>query len=261
MTTFLVTAGLMVALALVRRGVTRPIMVFLILLQAMPVFGIGTVARLAPPIILCGLAVMWRIYIGRLNRSTLGLRNDNEVAPGARGVADQLLRLGFQMVGSVDARGPGYKTVFTYLVSSDRRTFAVAADRVQTLASLYGDRILVTIDRSSTPVPPTELRQFVPVDLVELYDAHKRALTVISGQGHEPDHLVPSRVIERAIEHERRSLKFLGARPWWVAGQMMLGLVRRRPPDGDQIMDDAASAARVERWAGSGSHPSLGVKP
>jgi len=246
--TFLATAGFMGALALARRGVTRPIMVILIFLQAIPVFGIGTVARLAPPIILGGLAVMWRIYIGRLDRSALVPRHDNEVAPGAQVVVDHLLRLGFQMVGSVDASGPDYKTVFTYLVSSDRRTFAVATDRVETLGSLYGDRILVTIDRASTPVPPTELRQFVPSDLPELYDAHKQALAVISGQGHEPDHLVPSRVIERAIEHERRSLEFLGARPWWVAGQMALGVARRRPPDSARLVDDGASASRISRW-------------
>jgi hypothetical protein len=219
------------------------------------------VALWAPPIIVIGVAVMWRIYIERLKRSTLAPRGDNQVAPGARRVVEDLLRLGFQTVGSVDARGPDYKTVFTYLVSSDRRTFAVAADRVGTLASLYGDRILVTIDRSSTPVPASELRQLVHGDIGEMYEAHKDALAVISGRGEEPDHLVPARVIERAIEHEARSLRYLGDRPWWVARQKALGVIRRHPPDSARITDDQATVARVDLWTGSDTRPSLGVEP
>jgi hypothetical protein len=259
LTIFMVTAGFMSALALVRRGITRPIMLVLIVLQAIPVFGLGTVALWAPPIIVIGVAVMWRIYIERLKRSTLAPRGDNQVAPGARRVVEDLLRLGFQTVGSVDARGPDYKTVFTYLVSSDRRTFAVAADRVGTLASLYGERILVTIDRSSTPVPATELRQLVQGDIGSMYEAHKEALGVISDLGQEPDHLVPATVIERAIEHERRSLEHLGDRPWWVGRQKALGVIRRRPPDSSRIADDQATAARVESWIESDTRPSLGV--
>lgn len=258
LTIFLVTAAFMGALAVVRRGVTRPIMLVLIVLQAIPVFGLGTLWAL--PIVAIGVAVMWRIYIERLKRSTLVLRADNQVAPGARRVVEDLLRLGFQTVGSVDARGPDYKTVFTYLVSSDRRTLAVAADRVGTLASLYGDRILVTIDRSSTPVPATELRQLVHGDIAEMYEAHKGALEVISGRGEQPDHLVPARVIERAIEHETRSLQYLGDRPWWVARQKALGIIRRRPPDSARISDDQATAARVDSWTGSDTRPQLGVE-
>ena len=261
LTIFLVTAGFMSVLAVVRRGITRPIMLVLIVLQAIPVFGLGTVALWALPIIAIGVAVMWRIYIERLKRSTLVLRADNLVVPGTRRVVEHLLRLGFQTVGSVDARGPDYKTVFTYLVSSDRRTLAVAADRVGTLASLYGDKILVTIDRSSTPVPGTELRQMVHGDIEEMYEAHKGALEVISGRGEEPDHLVPAKVIERAIEHEMRSLKYLGDRPWWVARQKALGIIRRRPPDSARITDDPATAARVESWIESDTRPSLGVEP
>jgi hypothetical protein len=260
LTTFLVIAGFMGVLAAVRRGVTRPIMVVLIVLQAIPVFGLGTVALGAPPIIVIGVAVMWRIYIGRLNRSTLVPRGDGQIAPGARRVVDDLLRLGFQTVGSVDARGPDYKTIFTYLVSSDRRTFGVAADRVGTLASLYGDRIMVTIDRASTPVPATELRQLVHGDIAEMYEAHKEALAVLSGHGHEPDHLVPARVVESAIQHERRSLKHLSDRPWWVAGQLALGVIRRRPPDSARIGDDVEGAARVDRWSASDPRASLGVE-
>lgn len=261
LTIFLATAGFMTALAVARRGITRPIILVLIVLQAIPVFGLGMVALWAPPIIAVGVAVMWRIYIERLQRSTLTPRGDARVAPGARRVVEDLLRLGFQTVGSVDARGPDYKTVFTYLVSSDRRTFAVAADRVGTLASIYGRRIMVTIDRSSTPVPATELRQLVQGDIGEMYEAHKDALRVISDHGQEPDHLVPARVIERAIEHERRSLEHLGDRPWWVGGQIFLGAIRRRPPDSARIADDPATAARVESWIESDTRPSLGVGP
>ena len=259
LTIFLVTAGFMSALAVARRGITRPIILVLVVLQAIPVFGLGMVALWAPPIIVMGVAVMWRIYIERLARSTLTPRSDSQVAPGARRVVEDLLRLGFQTVGSVDARGPDYKTVFTYLVSSDRRTFAVAADRVGTLASIYGARILVTIDRSSTPVPATELRQLVQGDIGEMYGAHKDALGLLSDHGQEPNHLAPARVIELAIEHERRSLEYLSDRPWWAGRQIFLGAIRRRPPDSARIADDPATAARVESWIESDTWPSLGV--
>jgi hypothetical protein len=261
LTIFLGTAGFMSALAVMRRGVTRPIMGILILLQAIPVLGLGTVALWAPPIIVIGVAVMWRIYIERLKRSTLTPRADHQVAPGARRVVEDLLRLGFQTVGSVDARGPDYKTIFTYLVSSDRRTFAVAADRVGTFASLYGGRIMVTIDRSSTPVPASELRQLVHGDIGSMYEAHKEALDVISDKGQKPDHLVPATVVERGMEHERRSLHHLGDRPWWVGRQIFLGAIRRRPSDSARITDDPATAARVKLWIESDMRPSLGVEP
>ena len=252
LTTFLVTAGFLGILAVARRGITRPIMVILIYVQAIPVFGIGTVARVAPAVTVIGLMVMWRIYAGKLARSTLVPRADHEVDPGARDFVDHLLRLGFQMAGSVDAHGPGYKTIFTYLVSSDRRTFAVATDRVETLASLFGKRIFVTIDRASLPVPPLELRQLVPSDLPELYDAHKQALAVILQQGHQPDHLIPGRVIGRAMEYEHGSIDFLGARPWWVARQVALRMIRRRPPDAERITETVESASRIARWAALG---------
>ena len=251
LTTFVVTAAILAALAVARRGITRPIMVALIFLQAIPVFGLAVVARVAPLMTIAGLTVMWRIYVGKLHRSRVVPRADNEVAPGARGFVNHLLRLGFQIVGSVHATGPGYETVFTYLVSSDRRTFAVATDRVQTLASLFGPRIFVTMDRASLPVPPVELRQLVTADLPELYDAHKRALAVISAQGYAPDHLHTARVVASAIDHERISLEFLGARPWWVAGQVALGVIRRRPPDAGPITEDEASTGRVARWMGA----------
>jgi len=104
LTSFLVTAGLLGGLAVVRRGITRPIMVILIFVQAIPVFGIATVARVAPAVTVIGLTVMWRIYVGKLARSTLIPSADPEVDPGARGFVDHLLRLGFQVVGSADAR-------------------------------------------------------------------------------------------------------------------------------------------------------------
>ena len=252
LTTFLVTTGFLGVLAVVRRGITRPIMVILIFVQAIPVFGIGTVARLAPVATVIGLTVMWRLYVAKLSRSTLIPSADLEVDPGAQGFVDHLLHLGFQVVGAADARGPGYSTVFTYLVSSDRRSFAVATDRVETLASLFGERILVTIDRASLPVPPLELRQLVPSDLPELYDAHKQALAVIRQQGHQPDHLIPGRIVGRALRHEQNSIEFLGARPWWVAGQVALGVIRRRPPDAERITESVESASRIARWAASG---------
>jgi hypothetical protein len=251
LTTFLVAAGFLGGLAVVRGGLVRVMMIFLIFIQAIPAFGIRTVARVAPPLIVAGLAVMWRLYIGKLDRSRLVPRADHAVAPGAGSVIEGLKRLGFQIVGSADATGPGYDTVFTYLVSADRRTYAIAADRVQTLASAYGERVLVTTDRASMPVAPTELRQLIPDDLPGLYEAHQHALDIVGRHGARPDHISPGRVIEQSLAYEHHSLNFLTTRPWWVALQIAMGLARRQPPDSRVIVDDSESSRRIERWMNS----------
>ncbi|MGH8928133.1 MAG: hypothetical protein ACRDWH_07260 [Acidimicrobiia bacterium] len=251
LTIFLLNTLYLGMLAVIRRGITRPLMVGLIVIQAIPVWGLGTVAALAPPIILLIVAIMWRTFVGRLQRSRLVPREDREVAPGARRPIDELIFLGFQSVGSADAIGPGYETTFSYLVSADRRTYAIATDRLQTLASTFGERVLVTTDRASMPVPPSELRQLIPKDVPELYEAHKYALEVVSRSGHQPDHLVPARVIEQSHLNERRSLNYLAARPWWVAVQTALGVVRRQPPDSRPITFDPESSCRIEAWLDS----------
>ena len=248
LTIFLINAAFLGVLAVIRRGITRPLMIALIFLQGIPYFGVGTVARLAPPIILVGLAIMWRIFVGRLHRSRLVARGDSEVVPNARGRVDDLIRMGFQMVGSADATGPGYKTIFTYLVAADRRTYAIATDRLHSLASAYGERVLVTTDRASMPAAPTELRQLIPRDLPGLYEAHKHALDVVGNHGHQPDHLVARRVIELSHAYEHRSLDYLSAHPWRLAARTAVGVARRQPPDSKPITDDIDSAGRIESW-------------
>lgn len=248
---FLVTVAFLLGLAWVRRGLTRPLMLLFIFLQAIPVFGIGEVARWAPFLVLLLLAITWRAWVGKLGRSRMTPRTDHEVVPGARSAVAELLGLGFQMVGSADATGPDYRTIFNYLVSADRRSYAVATDRVQTMASQFGDRILVSIDRASTPVPATELRQLVRAGPSGLYEAHKRGLEVLAEMGHHPDHLAPGRVMERSLQEERRTIDFLTARPWWVAAQVLRGVLRRQPPDSRPLGRDPESLARIERWAAS----------
>lgn len=251
LTTFLVAAGFLAVLAVVRGGLVRVMMIFLIFIQAIPAFGIRTVALVAPPLILAALAVMWRLYVGKLDRSRLVPRTDQALAPDALSVIEGLQRLGFQIVGSADATGPGYDTVFTYLVSADRRTYAIATDRLQTLASAYGERVLVTTDRASMPVAPTELRQLIPDDVPGLYEAHKHALDMVGRHGPPPDHLAPGRVIEQSHAYEHHSLDFLTARPWWLALQIAMGVARRQPPDSRPIVDDSESSRRIERWMSS----------
>jgi hypothetical protein len=248
---FLATAAFLGGLAWIRRGLTRPIMFAFIFLQAIPVFGTGAAASWTPPLALLLLALTWRRWIGRLSRTELMPRPDHDVVPGARGAVDELLQMGFQMVGAADATGPGYHTIFNYLVSADRRTYAVATDRVQTLASQFGDLILVSINRASAPVPPTELRQLAHEDFPDLYGTHKAALDVLAEMGRQPDSLAPARVMERSLREERRTIDFLTARPWWVAAQMIRGVVRRQPPDSKLIGRDPQSKARIERWLAS----------
>ncbi|HEU4750985.1 MAG TPA: hypothetical protein VFT54_08000 [Acidimicrobiia bacterium] len=247
---FLVKLVLLFGLAVIRSGVSRLFMLLYAVLQAIPVFGLTSVAIAGPIVIVTGFALLWRTYLTRFTRSELTPRHDQAIADGARGPFDEFRRLGFQPVTSADATGVDYKTIFTYLVSADRRTYAVVTDQLQTLASQFGPKELATMDRAALPTAPTELRQLVrTLDLSELVDAHERALAVLASHGHQPDHLVPDRILDISITAERNTIDLLAARPWWVLGQVLLGMIRRERPNSRPITHDPITVNRIERWS------------
>lgn len=246
---FLVKLLLLFGLAVIRRGVSRPFMLLFAVVQAVPVFGLTNVALAGPIVILIGFALLWRIYLARFTRSELTPRHDQAIADGARGHFHEFRRLGFQTVASMDAKGVDYETIFTYLVSADRRIYVVVTDQLQTLASQFGDRVMVTMDRGALPTAPTELRQVVQAfDLSELVDAHQTALAVLAAHGHHPDHLAPSKILDVSINAERNTIDLLTARPWWVLGQVLWGMIRRQRPDSRRISNDPATGERIKRW-------------
>jgi hypothetical protein len=247
---FLVKLVLLFGLGAIRSGVSRPLMLALAVVQAVPVFGLANVAIGGPIVILSGFALLWRIYLARFTRSELTPRHDQAIADGARGPFDEFRRLGFQPVASMDARGVDYQTIFTYLVSGDRLVYAVVTDQLQTLASQFGDRVMVTMDRGALPTAPTELRQVIKTsDLSELVQAHSSALAVLASRGHQPDHLALSQILDVSVKAERNTIDLLTARPWWTLGQILVGMIRRERPDSRRITDDAVTLGRIERWS------------
>ena len=246
LTIFLAQAAFLAALALVRRGVPRVFMAVLIALQALPVFGLGRVLLVAVPAFALATALMWRSYIGKFSTMEIIPRRDQAVAEGARKSVNELYHLGFVPVSSVDASGPGFETIFTYMVSSDRRTYAVVTDQVQTLVSKFGRRLLVTMDRASLPVPPSELRQVLAVDLPALVAAHDDALRAVAAVGVFPDPLEPSTIIAMARASEESSISHLTANPWKAGWAVLKGGLARRKPDADLIGTDLE---RIKRWA------------
>lgn len=246
---FLVKLVLLFGLAVIRSGASRPFMLALAVVQAVPVFGVANVATAGPIVILTGFALLWRTYLARFTRSELTPRHDQAIADGARGAFDEFRRLGFQPVASMNAKGVDYQTIFTYLVSADRRVYVVVTDQLQTLASQFGDRVMVTMDRGALPTAPTELRQVIQTsDLSELVEAHHSALAVLASQDQQPDHLAPSRILDVSIKGERNTIDLLTARPWWTLGQVLLGMIRRERPDSRRITEDAITLERIELW-------------
>jgi hypothetical protein len=251
LTIFLVQAGLLVILAFLRRGISRIFMAVLVALQAIPVFGPGPVALVAIPAGMLAVAVMWRLYIGNFDQATHVLQTGLGVAEAARSRFDQLRRLGFRPVASADVRGPGFETIFTYLLSEDRLVYAVLTDQVATLVSVFGPRLLVTMDRGSFPTPPTELRQVIPGSEVEMEQGHREALKVVAGAGPAPDPLEPARVFEISRDADRQAVAFLSSRPWWAGARVLAGLITRRRPDSERI----GNPERIRRWLGRDGQP------
>jgi len=248
--TFLVQLVLLFGLGVIRSGVSRPFMLIFAVAQAVPVFGLATVALAGPILIVSGFALLWRSYIARFTRSELTLRKDQAVADGARQQFEDFRRLGFQPVASMDARGVDYQTIFSYLVSADRRIYAVVTDQLQTLASQFGHRVMVTMDRGALPTARTELRQVIKTtDLSELMQAHSSALAVLAFRGHQPDHLALNRILDISVKAERNTIDMLTARPWRTLGQILVGMIRRQRPDSRRITDDAITLERIERWS------------
>jgi hypothetical protein len=239
-------------LALVGSGLFRAVMLFVVSFQVIFLLAPGRGVWLFPLVFLIIFAVLLRWRIGEAIKTDITARDDQGVDPEAQWAFDRFVQYGFETIASADVSGPNFRTVFTYLVSTDLRTYAVATVKLQCLVSRFGDRLLVSIDRASLPTLPSHLRQLVKWQrLIDLVQAHNRALEVLAGLGHEPDLLDREPLLESALAHERESMAFIATRPWWTIGQELLGKLRRRPPNSALITDDPESVRRIEEWAAS----------
>jgi hypothetical protein len=177
------------------------------------------------------------------------MRSDLAVAPGARQDVDDYVRRGFSLVGSSDVATGGHDTIFSYLLSADRRTYAVATDKVRCVASAFGERVMVSISHAATPVPSLELRQRVVTGGVEdLLAAHEAALVVLAGHGLQPDPLRPERVAPLSMWIDRVSMDHLVGHKVEFGLAMLWRMLRLPPRNASPIKADRRTAARIERW-------------
>ena len=181
---------------------------------------------------------------------SISMRSDLAVAPGARKDVDDYLRRGFSLVGSSDVAIGSHATVFSYLISADRRTYAVATDQVRCVTSAFGERVMVSISHAATPVPPLELRQRVASGGVDdLLNAHEAALAVLAGDGRQPDPLRPERVLPFSLWIDRVSIDYLVEHKVEFGLAILRKILRLPPRDASLIKRDRRTAARIERWS------------
>jgi hypothetical protein len=242
---FLAQAGFLILLAAIRRGVTRVFMAVLVVLQGIPVFGLGPVLLIAIPGFGVAWAVMWRIYIRKLGDTKLAPRNDQAVTEAARSYFHEWRHLGFQPAGAADVTGPGYETIFTYMIAPDRFTYAIVTDQVQTLVSCFGDRYLTTMDRGSLPTPPSELRQLVTGNAATMFEAHRSALDHLARRRLEADRLDSAHIVALSHQAEQVALAYISTRPWRTAARIVAAKIRRSLPDSQPIGDEPE---RIDRW-------------
>lgn len=179
----------------------------------------------------------------------ISLRSDLAVAPGARQDVDDYLRRGFSLVGSSDVATGAHDTIFSYILSADRRTYAVATDQVRCVASAFGERVMVSISHAATPVPALELRQRVVTGgVAELLGAHEAALAVLAGHGLQPDPLRPERVAPFSMWIDRVSMDHLVGHKVGFGLAMLWRMLSLPPRNASLIKADRQTAARIERW-------------
>jgi hypothetical protein len=180
----------------------------------------------------------------------ISMRSDLAVATGAQPDVADYLRLGFSLVGSCDVTTGGHETIFSYLLSADRRTYAVATDRVRCLTSCFGERVMVSISHAATPVPPLELRQLVATTgLDELLEAHEAALEVLASNGRQPDQMPPERVVPFSMEIDRVSMDFILTHKIEFGWAMLWKALNLPPRNAAAIRADQRTASRIDRWA------------
>jgi hypothetical protein len=194
----------------------------------------------------------WAVLSRFLVDIGISLRSDLAVAPGARQDVDDYLRRGFAQVAASDVATGGHETIFSYLLSADGRTYAVATDKVRCVASAFGERVMVSISHAATPVPPLELRQRVVTGGVdELLGAHEAALAVLAGHGLQPDPLRPERVAPFSIWIDRVSMDHLVGHKAEFGLTMLWRMLSLPPLNASLIKADRRTAARIERWKAS----------
>ena len=201
------------------------------------------------------LAVAWWAMAGNsaaLAAVAITPRSDRAVHPNAQADVDRYFARHYEVVASSDVTGEGFATVFTYLLSQDRMSYAVATDRIRCIASAFGDRVMVSISHANSIVHPRELRQWVYEDSMTLIiEAHSEALKVLADLGHLPDRLCPEEVLPFSIGVDEAAKNYALSHRWEYFRAMLLGFLGLPVPNTKRIRPDETTRKRVEAWSRS----------
>jgi hypothetical protein len=173
------------------------------------------------------------------------------VMPGAEDFISDFEAAGLRCIGGFRWNLRGRLVIETVLAAPRGEYYAIVTDRILELASRFGDRALITINRGRAPLPADVLRQTIrhggPDELLE---AHRAALDLLARRGLEPDRFRDDSeilaTVRAADERDLRSGNKLADAP---ASEH-----ERRKAD-PQLGDDAESERRIGAWLGTHLEP------
>jgi hypothetical protein len=173
-------------------------------------------------------------------------RDDAAVEPEASEITDELSRLKMIPIGAVDLTGAGFHRIATYMLSGQRSSIAIVAHPVTTFISLFGGRVFSTTDKSLAAVGYFELRQVEPeTPTARLWRLHEAGLGRIAAYGAQPERLAADRVVDTALEVERRLRTNAQPRHELLSDVARgLRMDRGNPP----LVDDRRADRRIQRW-------------
>lgn len=166
--------------------------------------------------------------------------------PGAEGFVSDFEAAGLRRIGGFRWNLRGRLVTETVMASPDHDYYAIVTDRVLELASRFGGRTLVTINRGRAPLPTDILRQVIRLgDPAELLRAHQAALDLLARRGLRPDRFGDDSEILAAIRaSDERELRY--------GSKLSLPTLLRlhvNEGDGDrELGDDDESGRRIEAW-------------
>lgn len=167
----------------------------------------------------------------------------DEVMADAEASVAKYEEAGFRRAGAYAFNISGERIVVSVLSGPDDDRFALVTGKVRQVVSRFGDRLVVTSNVLSIPVPPDVLRQ-QPYYGTKLVEAHRAAIEVLAQRGLVPD-VVGSddEIVETGRSLESRTCRFLAEASAWELLQRLPRGRDRRP-----IADDRRSRRRIDAW-------------
>lgn len=167
----------------------------------------------------------------------------DEVMPDTEASVAEYEEAGFRRAGAYAFSISGQRIVVSVLSGPDDDRLALLTGKVRQVVSRFGDRLFVTSNVLSVPVPGEVLRQ-QPSYGTKLVDAHRAALEVLAQRGLTPDVFGnENEMVETGLALESRTCRFLAEAPAWELLRRLPRGRARRP-----LADDHRSRRRIDAW-------------